>query len=223
LRGSVGEVGVHEGLSFLAAALSSDESERLFACDVFERQELNVDGSGRGDLAVFGANLGKCGLSVGDVALFAGSSTSVPRDYFSARGLPAFRFFSIDGGHTQAVTLSDLRLAASVLMQGGVVALDDIKNEGWLGVRAALFEALAGGFELAPFAANFKVFMTTPSHHALMLNFTRAALARAGIGGDLVELEAAGGPFRWPVLHIKTEFEAPLDFFEAVIREAWSA
>ena len=105
-------------------------------------------------------------------------------------------------------------------MQGGVVALDDIKNEGWPSVRAALLEALAGGFELVPFAANFKVFMTTPSHHALMLNFTRAALARAG---DLVELEAASWPFRWPVLHIKTEFEAPLDFFEAVIREAWSA
>ena len=53
-----------------------------------------------------------------------------------------------------------------------------------------------------------------------MLNITRDALECAGIGGDLLELESHG-PFRWPVLHIKTEFEAPLELFEGVISEAW--
>ena len=107
-----------KGLSFLAAALSSDESEHLFACDVFEKQELNIDGSGRGDLAIFTANLEKCGLSIADVTLFAGSSTSIPLDFFSARGLPAFRWFSVDGGHTHNVTASDLRLAVHVIHAG---------------------------------------------------------------------------------------------------------
>ena len=126
-------------------------------------------------------------------------------------------------------TASDLRLAARVLMPGGVVTVDDVKNEGWPGVRAALLEALAGTggaaadgpLALAPFATNFKCFLTTPAHHALLLNLTRSALERAGVGGDLVELEPAGGPFVWPVLHIKTEFDAPLDLFERVVNEAW--
>ena len=69
-------------------------------------------------------------------------------------------------------------------------------------------------------ATNYKCFLTTPSHHALMLNLTRDVLERAGIGGDLQELESYG-PFWWPVLHIKTEFEAPLELFEGVISDAW--
>lgn len=223
MRGAVGEIGVHEGLSFIAAALSADVSEQLFVCDVFEQQDLNVDKSGRGDLAIFESNLGKCGLTIRDVTLSVGSSTSIPRDYFLLQGIKPFRYFSIDGGHTHETTASDLRLAARVLMPGGVVALDDIKNDGWPGVRSALFEFLASKAEpaLAPFAMNYKVFMTTPSHHAMMLNITISTLERAGIGGDAVSLVPAGGPFVWPVLRINTDFAEALEVFEGVISEAW--
>jgi hypothetical protein len=60
IAGSVGEIGVHHGLFFLALALSgtNDRSSsvarpHLFAADVFSHQELNLDRSGAGNREIF--------------------------------------------------------------------------------------------------------------------------------------------------------------------------
>lgn len=123
VRGSVGEIGVHHGLGFLAAVLSSDSIEPLFACDVFNKQELNVDGSGKGSLDAFSANLAVFELKVSDVVLYKGQSTDLTPSSFPSMGLPRFRFFSIDGGHTKSITIADLSLVACYLAPGGVIAL----------------------------------------------------------------------------------------------------
>jgi len=53
IRGSLGEIGVHHGLLFIVLALSSGPDEQLFAVDVFGRQDLNIDKSGKGSRTWF--------------------------------------------------------------------------------------------------------------------------------------------------------------------------
>ena len=63
-----------------------------------------------------------------------------------------FRFISIDGGHTAAVVVNDLRLAERTLLAGGVTALDDILNHDWTGVPTGFAAYVASGGALVPFA-----------------------------------------------------------------------
>ena len=66
--GSVGEIGVHHGRSFILAALLSDPAEPLWVLDLFgDLQHLNVDGSGNGDQFALGRNLEKVGLHISNV------------------------------------------------------------------------------------------------------------------------------------------------------------
>ena len=82
IAGSVGEIGVHHGLFFLALALSgtNDRSSsaahpHLFAADVFSHQEVNFDRSGKGDREIFLNNCKRfAGLGEQDILLLEGSS-----------------------------------------------------------------------------------------------------------------------------------------------------
>lgn len=147
--GSVGEIGVHHGLSFLFLASAALQGEALWACDVFEAQSLNLDGSGNGSSFAFKGNLVAHGLDPAGVHIHAASSLSLPADAFCSssgsgdgRPLPRFRFFSVDGMHTADATAFDLATAACVLAPGGIIAVDDIDHPAWLGVREGVYRFL---------------------------------------------------------------------------------
>jgi hypothetical protein len=53
LRGAVREIGVHHGRLLILLLLCKLPDERAFAIHVFDRQELNTDRSGHGDLRRF--------------------------------------------------------------------------------------------------------------------------------------------------------------------------
>ncbi|MDH3790974.1 MAG: class I SAM-dependent methyltransferase [Rhodospirillales bacterium] len=162
--GSLGEIGVLHGKSFILLYLLSHASESTFAIDVFEQQELNLDRSGHGtSKEKFLSNLREC---IGDdrhVRVFDCSSVAVsPEDLLDAVG--PVRFFSIDGGHTDELTANDLTLADRCLCEHGVILVDDYFNRNWPGVSNGVhrfFETRAP--RLAPFAigAN-KVFFCRP-------------------------------------------------------------
>ena len=59
IAGHVAEIGVHHGRSFILLALLARAGEKAVAIDVFEQQELNVDRSGRGDLAQLRENVAR--------------------------------------------------------------------------------------------------------------------------------------------------------------------
>ena len=52
------------------------------------------------------------------------------------------RLFSIDGGHTAAITEKDLQTAAECLVDGGAVILDDVFNEAFPAVSEGLLSYL---------------------------------------------------------------------------------
>ncbi|KAJ1485668.1 hypothetical protein T484DRAFT_1945114 [Baffinella frigidus] len=81
------------------------------------------------------------------------------------------RLFSIDGSHTAAATLHDLRLAAGTVGEGGVVMVDDYFAEGWPGVSEGVQTFLreqdaSSDLELIPFFVGFNKVLLAPREHA---------------------------------------------------------
>jgi hypothetical protein len=164
--GPVVEIGVHHGRLFLLLHLLAGADERSVAYDLFEAQDENVDGSGRGDRAAFEANLRRhAGDGAARVRIRAVNSLrlSVEGIVADAGGRP--RLVSVDGGHTAGITANDLRLAEGALCEGGLIVLDDVFNEAWPGVAEGTCAHLAAGSALVPVAigGNKVVFTTGPA------------------------------------------------------------
>lgn len=156
------EIGVHHGRFFLALEASMPVDAQCFAVDVFGDQELNIDHSGKGNLAIFNENC----------ARFAKNSSRikpVKLDSFSVHAcddLPhQYSLISIDGGHTREHTGSDLLYANNTINPGGLIILDDFSNVNWLGVMEGAIDFLAKpDRRIAPFFAGYnKLFLTTIS------------------------------------------------------------
>lgn len=150
LGGNIAEIGVHHGCSALALVAAARPDETLIAIDLFDRQGLNVDHSGAGSLAAFQQHL-RYLFPRANVEMISKSSVEA-RGAEKDHGLTDLRFFSIDGGHTLALTLNDLEIADASLAPHGIAALDDVFNPSWPGVVSGLFAFLARRPDLVPFA-----------------------------------------------------------------------
>ena len=155
LRGSIAEIGVHHGKSFIGLCLSLQEGERAYCVDVFEDQHLNIDGSGRGNRQAFEENLRQFGVDLARLTIRSASSLDVrASEIMEEVGL--IRFFSIDGGHWADVVLHDLGLAEASLVDYGIIALDDFHRPEWPDVSAGYFSwVFARKRALVPFCIGF--------------------------------------------------------------------
>jgi hypothetical protein len=165
-HGGVVEIGVHHGRLFILLHLASTGRHDL-AIDVFDDQDLNKDGSGKGDKEIFLRNLRRFGGDPGRVQILQASSLEVtPAEILGRIGRPAL--FSIDGGHTAECAINDLRLADATVAEGGVVILDDFFNEYWpevaVGASTFLRDPQA---RLRPFAISpGKVYLCRPGEQS---------------------------------------------------------
>jgi hypothetical protein len=150
LAGNIAEIGVHHGCSALALVAAARRDEALIAIDLFDRQDLNLDDSGKGSLAAFHEHLSTL-FPQARVQTIAKSSLDI-RGAEKDHGLIDLRFFSVDGGHTKALTVNDLEIADASLALHGVAVLDDVFNANWPGVASGLFAFLGRTPDLAPFA-----------------------------------------------------------------------
>lgn len=187
ISGDVGEIGVHHGKLFILLANLAVDGERAYAVDIFDDQHKNVDSSGKGDRAIFERNVSVHAPNA-RYQIFQESSLDLWGTAFEEL---KFRLFSIDGGHTTDITCNDLRIVEKVLIDGGIVILDDILNPGWPGVISGLFKYLSNGGGLIPFATSSnKLYLTTDPESAkqyramLHTSFSAAILA--------VDMELAG-------------------------------
>ena len=135
--GSVGEIGVYHGRSFVPLALLRRESEVAVAVDCFDEQQYNQDESGVGSEAAFNETLRRFGCTQ-DVRVLSCDSTSLTPDELLAAACAPFRLLSVDGSHTEEAVIADLALASAVLADGGVVILDDAVNPDWPGNRCGI-------------------------------------------------------------------------------------
>src|SRR4051795_13416131 len=150
VTGNIAEIGVHHGCSALALIAAARPDESVIAIDLFDCQDLNVDDSGKGSLAAFQQHLSDL-FPHARVHMIAKSSLDI-RGAEKDHSLIDLRFFSIDGGHTLALTLNDLEIADASLSPHGIAVLDDVFNADWPGVISGLFGFLARRGGLVPFA-----------------------------------------------------------------------
>ena len=132
IYGSIAEIGVHHGRFTGFLYVQAKETEKLVAADLFEeKQNENVDFSGKGDYNKFVEGLNSYGLKESDLyQVIKASSADIATDwYLKEKGGPTkkdealegFRLFSVDGGHTAELTLNDLQIAFCNLLTGGIV------------------------------------------------------------------------------------------------------
>jgi len=177
ITGAAGEIGVHYGGFFLAIATAADVVENLFVIDVFDLVAYNVDGSGAGRQDMVLENADKVSIRRDRIAIIKEASTNVTTANFTKVG--PVRFFSVDGGHTAKTTFHDLVLASCVLVEGGIIALDDVAfPDTWSqGVVEGLFRFLSYSKRLVPFlASGEKLYLTTSKEYAQI--YTDYLLAR---------------------------------------------
>lgn len=164
LTGDLFEIGVHHGRSAVLLARMALPSERLRVCDVFARQDLNASESGSGDRRRLEQNLARVAPSA-DYEILERSSLELSRETIGT----GYRFFHIDGGHSKEEALSDLDLAADVLMPGGVIAVDDPFRHEWPGVTEALGDFCRAS-SYRPFAMGFnKIILADPEARTVYL------------------------------------------------------
>jgi len=155
LKGSVAEIGIHHGKSFIALCLCLKDDERAYAIDVFEAQEHNLDSSGKGNRSRFESNLKKFGVQKDRVTIDTRPSEQVGSSDILDAADPV-RFFSVDGGHWAEVVKSDLTLAESTISEHGVIALDDFHRFEWPEVSKGLWEwEQQKEKDLVPFAIGY--------------------------------------------------------------------
>ena len=174
ITGAVGEVGVHHGKLLIVLLLTASKTERAFAIDVFERQDLNTDGSGCGNKETLLANLRRWTGTDKNVSFISQSSLQThPDDILGACG--RVRLASIDGGHTEECTLNDLVLMENVLSDRGIVIIDDYFNQHWPDVSTGAAKYLASPRStLRPFAISpNKVYLTAPENGPFYRNEIR--------------------------------------------------
>ncbi|MGX9790291.1 class I SAM-dependent methyltransferase [Mycobacterium sp. MMS18-G62] len=162
IGGPIAEIGVHHGQLFIAMKLLQRPGEAAIAIDLFENQAANIDRSGEGDLGRFLQNVDRWSSRDGLVIHGGDSAKIKPGDIPE---LKEVRLFSVDGGHTEEIVLSDMRLAEESLADGGVVIADDVFNQQWPGVAVGTVHYLEQGGALVPFYIGFnKVLFAHRSH-----------------------------------------------------------
>ena len=181
VSGAVAEIGVHHGKLFIGLRLLQRAGEKSVAIDIFGDQELNVDGSGHGNLEKFVNNV-NLWSSMDDVVVHQGDSTKLEPQTLRELAGGDIRFFSVDGGHTEEIVFSDMKLAEATLADGGIVIADDVFNQQWPGVAVGTLRYLEDGAKLAPFLIGFnKVFFAQPDYCELYRSEVQAA-----VGGKLL-------------------------------------
>jgi hypothetical protein len=126
--GSIAEIGVHHGKLFIWLTLHLRTGEKALALDLFSNQAENMDGSGRGNLDAFAANMEaytRLDILRETAIPVTINSLKIPLCFFCEKGLDSVRFFSVDGGHFVDSAYEDCWTAFSALSIGGVIAVDD--------------------------------------------------------------------------------------------------
>ena len=147
LRGSIAEIGVHHGKSFIGLCLALQEGERAYCVDLFENQHLKIDESGAGNRQVFEENLRRFGIDFARLTVRTATSLDVAASEI-VDDVGPIRFFSIDGGHWAPIVEHDLTMAQESVADYGVVALDDFCRPEWPNVSAGYFSWAFSGKQL---------------------------------------------------------------------------
>ncbi len=158
ITGSIVEIGVHHGKSFIPLYLLKKKDEFALAIDCFENQKFNYDSSGKGDCSIFMKNIKKYNINNNfeKLKIIKGDSTKLkPKAILKKIENQRIRIFSIDGCHESKATLKDLNNAKKTLTKGGIIMIDDYFNNCWPGVSEGVNKFLQKQDRIKPFFIGF--------------------------------------------------------------------
>jgi methyltransferase family protein len=222
MSGAVAEIGVHRGQLFIGLQLLQRVGERSVAVDVFGDQELNVDKSGNGDIDKFLRNV-QVWSSPDGLVIHQGDSTRLHGSDLRDLAGANIRLFSVDGGHTEQIVMSDMKLAEETLADGGIVIADDVFNQQWPGVAVGTLRYLDEGANLAPFFIGFnKVFFTQPEHcayYSAILDSTFGGRMRVAVASSVFAGHEVGLLVRQSPAHLLSQNATARAVYHAANRE----
>jgi hypothetical protein len=95
------------------------------------------------------------------------NSLDLDKNFYRETSSKKFKLFSIDGGHHYKAVINDLKIAEEVMVEGGVVLLDDLLNPLWIEVVSAYSSYKLKGGKLVAFAiTKDKLYLTNSKKHA---------------------------------------------------------
>jgi hypothetical protein len=161
IYGNLFEIGVHHGRTAVLLALMSTQGEFSIFVDLFDRQDENIDFSGLGNREIFELNLERWAPGRREIVILR--ENSIDLDFTSVPELrEGVRFAHVDGAHHKAAVLNDIRKTASVLIERGVLVVDDFMHSGFPSVNEACNLYLEEDPTLAPVAiGRNKLILTT--------------------------------------------------------------
>lgn len=181
IEGPVAEIGVFHGKFFIGLALTKGGSGPHTAFDVFDMQQFNLDGAGKGNRAAFEENLATAGLEPAQLDIRRTDSmamTAAELAEIRAR-TGGFAMFSVDGCHMVEHTINDFRIAMALTRPGGIIFVDDYLNMDWPGVlegMARLYLNDAPRFVPVAYACN-KLFCAHLSYAGEIFEMLRREVA----------------------------------------------
>jgi hypothetical protein len=162
IGGSLIEIGIHHGKSFIPLYLLGSKEDTAIAIDPFEsnkdKNHPNYDA-----LDHFLRNLDqyKTTETTNFVLIKKESQHLNSSDILKQCADVKARFFSVDGNHSFQNTLHDLKLAEECLCKGGIILLDDFLRYRWPAVTEAYFHYFTNrSSPIKPFLLGYnKLFM----------------------------------------------------------------
>lgn len=135
--GPVAEIGVYHGKFFIGLVKTVGEMKPNYAIDVFDLQQHNLDGAGKGNLEKFKVNLGNAEVALDQVEFL--KTDSMWLNHIDIQGIRVrsggFSMFSVDGCHLAEHTLNDMEIASQLVKPQGLIFVDDYYNSDWPGVQ----------------------------------------------------------------------------------------
>jgi hypothetical protein len=181
VHGGALEIGVHHGRFFIPLNGMAEQAQCSFAVDLFDEQSLNIDHSGQGSKSHFIDNLRQYDRHGGlNVECMQADSTRLGHSDYLRIQTAAPKVISIDGGHTVEHTLSDMSFAAQVVNPKGVIFVDDILNQHWIGVIEGVVTFLQRRPTIWPILLGYNKMLFAPmSMHQAYLTELRTELPNA--------------------------------------------
>jgi predicted O-methyltransferase YrrM len=144
VSGPIGEIGTFEGRFFIAMAHALQAGETAVGIDLFDWPNAEV-------IDRFHANCRRHGVPDDRrVTLKADSRALTPEAVLEAAGGRKLRLFHIDGEHSRHALSRDLKLATSVIGDGGLIVLDDMLHPGYPTLMVAVQEYLEANPDIVP-------------------------------------------------------------------------
>lgn len=169
INNPVAEIGVYHGKFFFGLLETKGALAGNYAIDVFDAQQFNLDGAGRGSREIFLENAVKCGIDPVRIKILECDSMAITAAGVERilEGSLGFSLFSVDGCHLPEHTVNDVELAMRLTVPEGIIFVDDYTNVDWPGVQEGIAKMYFSGYpRFVPLlVAHNKLFLCHISYH----------------------------------------------------------